>query len=89
MAGRREVRVFIRKRSYRVQTDLDEETLNRVVGIVDEVSKAIDDRIDQDNLLLLTCLQLAYNIDNISGLLGALDRRLNKLEPWKPGSEVT
>ena len=89
MANRREVRILVGRRSYRMQTELDDATLNRVVGIVEEVCEAVDDSVDQNHLLMLTCLQLAYNIEKISELLGPLDRKLNNLEPWRPGSEVT
>ena len=80
MAERREVRIMIGKRHYRTETVLDNEELVRVVGIVNEVSDAIGSSIDQESLLMLTCLQLAYNLGKVSELLEPLDKRLKDLK---------
>ena len=45
-----------------MQTALDDPTLNRVTAIVDEVGQAIGSGTNQDDLLMLTCLQLAYTL---------------------------
>ena len=82
MAERREIRVTIGQRSYPMQTELDDDTLNRVVGIVNEVCGAISGNVDHDSLLMLTCLQLAYNLEKISRLLEPLDEKLNELKPY-------
>ena len=79
MATRREVRIPIGKRNYRMQTELDDDTLNRVVGVVNEVCGAING-VDQDNLLMLACLQMAYNLEKATGLLESLDRKLDGLK---------
>ena len=79
MASRREVRIPIGKRSYHMQTELDDEMFNRVVGIVNEVSGSIVGNLDQDSLLILTCLQLAYNLEKIAELLETFDRKLSEL----------
>ena len=82
MANRREVRVIIGKRNYRMQTELDSDTLDKIVKMVNEVCDAANSNLDQDSLLMLTCLQLAYNLEKISGLLEPLDRKLNDLGPY-------
>ena len=79
MAERREIRIPIGKRSYSMQTELDDDTINRVAGIVNEVCRAINGNIEQDELLMLTCLQLAYKLEKISERLEPLDRRLDNL----------
>ena len=84
MDERREVRVIIGKRSYRTQTELDEFTLARVTSIVDEVCKAVGYGVDQESLLMLTCLQLAYNLERIMGTFEPLKERLDKLPVWEP-----
>ena len=81
MAKLREVRIPIGKRSYPMQTELDDDTFKRVVEIVNEVCGTISDT-DQDRMLVLACLQLAYNLEKVSGLLESLDRRLNDLKPY-------
>ena len=79
MADRREVRIQIGKRSYLVQTELDDETLKRVVDIVKEAGEAVGGNVDQDNLLMFTCLQLAYNLEKTSELLRFFDSKLNDI----------
>jgi hypothetical protein len=81
LADRREVPIRIGKRGYRVQTELDDDTLRRVVGIVNEVGMAVGGNADQDKTLMLMCLQLAYYIDRISERLESLDKRLDSLKP--------
>ena len=77
MAELREVRIPIGKRSYPMQTGLDDETFKRVVGILNEIYGSVDSNTDQDRVLVLMCLQMAYKLERISGLLESLDRRLN------------
>ena len=70
-----------------MQTELDDDTLNRVIGIVNEVYGAIGGSVDQDSLLIMTCLQLAYNLETVSRHLRSLDKRLDVLDPFKHGPE--
>ena len=79
MIERREVRILVGKRHYLMQTELDDDALDHVVGIVNEICGSIGGNVDQDNLLMLTCLQLAYNLEKVSALLESLDSRLNDL----------
>jgi hypothetical protein len=67
-----------------MQTTLDKSTFSRVVSIVVEVGEAIGENTDQDNLLMLTCLQLAYSLEKVSTTLEALEKKLGKLSPWEP-----
>ena len=80
MAKQREVRILIGKRTYLMQTELDDDTLKRVVGTVNEVCGAIGKNVDQDNMLVLTCLHLAYNIEKISKRLKFIDRKLSDMK---------
>ena len=80
MADRREVRIQIGKRNYLVQTELDNETLKRVVDIVKEAGGAINGNVDQENLLMFTCLQLAYSLEKTSELLEFFNRRFDDLK---------
>jgi len=63
-----------------MQTELDDDTFKRVVGIMDEVCAALSGKIDHDKLLVLMCLQLAYKLEKVSGTLESLDKRLNDLK---------
>ena len=88
MAELREIRVLIGKRSYRMQTALDESMLSRVMSIVNEVAEAIGDGVGQDHLMMLTCLQLAYSLEKIKEGLGPLAERLEDLPSWLPFAEI-
>ena len=70
-----------------MQTVLDEPTLSRVVSIVDEVGQAIESGTDQDHLLMLTCLQLAYTLEKVSKKLESLEEKLQNISAWVPSSE--
>ena len=88
MAELREVRILIGKRSYRMQTALDESALAQVTALAAEVSESIGDGIDQENLLLLTCLQLSYSLEKMSSRLNHLLKKLNCLEPLDFDSDI-
>jgi len=77
----REVRIPIGKQDYPMQTELDDDTFKRVIGIVDEACSVLDKKIEQEKLLVLVCLQLAYKLEKFSGALEAIDKRLNELKP--------
>jgi len=66
-----------------MQTKLDDDMLNKVVGIVNDIYGTIGDSGDQDSLLIMTCLQLAYNLEMVSGHLRSLDSKLDAIEPLK------
>ena len=87
MIERQEVRILIGKRNYRMQTDLDESEVLRVTGIVKEIARTIGDNLDQDKLLLLTCLHLAYNMEKISKTLEQLLDKIENATPWESGAE--
>ena len=80
MAEPREVRILIGKRHYTMQTELDNDELNGVVDIVNEVCGSISDPADQEDMLMLTCLHLAYNLKKISKVLEPVNKRLNDLK---------
>jgi hypothetical protein len=81
---RREVQILIGKRLYRMQTELDEGTLSKVTDIVTNLARALGEDINQDHLLMLMCLQLAYNLEKISMTLKPLQEKLDNLTPWEP-----
>jgi hypothetical protein len=67
-----------------MHTDLDEDTLRRIDDIVQSVCGAIGNEVSQDNLLMLTCLQLAYNLEKVERRLAHLEGKLTALERWEP-----
>lgn len=66
----REVPVRVGKKVYFLGTALDDETLVRVSDIISEVVGEFADGLDQERVLLLSCLQLAWTLDKIGSRLG-------------------
>jgi len=60
-----------------MQTELDDDTFKRVVGILDEVCATLGGNIDHEKLMVLMCLQLAYKLEKFSGTLESLEKKLN------------
>ena len=87
MYERREFQISIGKRTYRMQTDLSESESLRVRDVVSDISRSMGDDFEQDQILLLTCLQLAYNLEKISQTLEPLNDRLGNLTPWRPSGK--
>ncbi len=86
MSELREVRILIGRRSYRMQTALDEATLERVTSMVTEIATDVGAGVDQDTLLMFTCLQLAYSLDKIAQRLQPVEDRVREGNlPAKPG----
>jgi hypothetical protein len=82
VAELREVHILIGKRNYRIQTALDDPTLERIRAIISEITSALGDDVDQEKRLMLTCLQLAYSVEKISWRLGAMTSRLEEAEEF-------
>jgi hypothetical protein len=83
----REVTIVIGKRLYTIYTVLDKPTFDRVAAIVKGVSASLKSGTGQDNLLMLTCMQLAYGLEKTMGRLAPLADALENLEPWASAPE--
>ena len=86
----REVYLSIGKGSYSIRTPLNEEDLERVKALVRQAGPHPGNcahvpfrGMDQETLLLLTCLQLAYSLDSVTAKLEELSNRLGIL-PEEP-----
>jgi hypothetical protein len=62
--------------------NLDKPAFDRVAAIVKGVSASLKDDIDQDHLLMLTCMRLAYGLEKAAEKLAPLADALENLEPW-------
>lgn len=65
MSARQSITVHIRGRDFRVRTDGDEESLQRVAGYLDETMEKIERRtgtVDSLDVALLTALNLAREV---------------------------
>jgi hypothetical protein len=83
----RDVTIVIGKRRYNISTVLDKPVFDRVAAIVKKVSASLKDDIDQDHLLMLTCMQLAYGLEKTVHGLASLVEALENLEPREPAPE--
>jgi len=70
-ASLREVTIRIGKKSYFLKTTLDDESLRGISSLSAEITKEFAGSLDQEYLLLLSCLQLAW-------ILEKLGRKLEK-----------
>lgn len=90
MSQLREVFLNIGKQSYSVKTRLDKETLERVRGMINEACGSPVKGVSQEDLLMLTCLQLAYMLDTVSGKLFMLHEDLAAAmeKEWPPAEDA-
>ncbi len=68
MPSLREVTVKIGKKTYYLRTSLDDESLESITGMAAEIADGIENT-DQENVLLLTCLQLAWHLQKLGKTL--------------------
>lgn len=70
----RDVPITIGKKTYTLQTSLDQESLARVRELIANTAGNIPGAPDQELLLVLCCLQMAYYADRTGERLEALLR---------------
>lgn len=61
----RDVTIRIGKKSYFLKTSLDDESLKGITSLSTEITREFENSLDQENLLLLSCLQLAWLLEKI------------------------
>ncbi|MDI3531891.1 MAG: hypothetical protein PWR28_236 [Synergistaceae bacterium] len=69
---KRSVRIKLGKRSYNVRTALEPEQLDRIVALLHRVVEESGNNRDQEELLVLTSLRLAFFLDDIASKLESL-----------------
>ena len=78
MKTSRDVFLTIGKGTYTIHTPLNNEELDRIKALIDEACGGIVKEAKQEDLLMLTCLRLAYSLDAVNGklmnILGLLDQ---------------
>ena len=77
MRTSRDVFLTIGKSSYAFNTPIDNETLDRLKAIIDEACGEIIKGASQEDILMITCVRLAYSIDTLNGKLKSI---LEKIE---------
>ncbi len=72
----RELLLTIGKKTYSIKTPLDDEVLERVQDLIDEACGVPVRGVNQEDLLILTCLKLAYSLDSATMKLNSLLSRV-------------
>ncbi len=66
MRTSRDVFLTIGKGSYTIHTPLENDELDRIKGLIDEACGEIITGAKQEDLLMITCLKLAYSLDTVN-----------------------
>ncbi|MBQ6919558.1 MAG: hypothetical protein IJQ74_04455 [Synergistaceae bacterium] len=69
MRTSRDVFLTIGKGSYTIHTPLGNDEIDRVKAIINEACGEVVKGAKQEDLLMLTCLRLAYSLDSVNGKL--------------------
>ena len=78
----RDLLLTIGKKAYSIKTPLDDEVLERVQDLIDEACGVPVRGVNQEDMLVLTCLKLAYSLDSATMRLNSLLARVGQgLEP--------
>lgn len=77
MSMSRDVWITIGKQNYSVETALDLDAVERIESLISSACVSPAKGINQEELLVLACLQLAYSLDKASE---ALEGLLHELE---------
>ena len=73
----RDVFLTIGKGTYTIHTPLSNDELDRIKALIDEACGSVIKEAKQEDLLMLTCLRLAYTLDSTGVKLNDI---LNRLE---------
>ena len=77
MRTSRDVFLTIGKGSYTIHTPLENDEIDRVKALIDEACGEIVKGAKQEDLLMLTCLRLAYSLDSVNGKLRRILERID------------
>lgn len=77
MRTSRDVFLTIGKSTYTIHTPLDTEELDRVKSLIDEACGKIVKGAQQDDMLMLACLRLAYSLDTVNEKLRKILERID------------
>ncbi|MBQ7168803.1 MAG: hypothetical protein IJR63_02735 [Synergistaceae bacterium] len=77
MRTSRDVFLTIGKGTYTIHTPLENDEIDRVKALIDEACGEVVKGAKQEDLLMLTCLRLAYNLDSVNGKLRRILERID------------
>ena len=73
----RDIAFNIGKGLYNINTSLDNEAIDRVKTLINEACGEIHKGAKQEDLLMLTCLRLAYSLDAVNEKLKKVVQKLD------------
>ncbi|MBR6901815.1 MAG: cell division protein ZapA [Synergistaceae bacterium] len=76
MRTSRDVYLTIGKNSYTFNTPIDNEVLDRIKKLIDEACGEIVKGARQEDILMLTCVRLAYSLDMVNEKLKKILERM-------------
>ena len=80
MRTSRDVYLTIGKGSYTLNTSIDNEEFDRIKSLIDDACGEIVKGARQEDVLMLTCVRLAYALDSVNeklkGVLSQLNERI-------------
>ncbi|MBQ7559781.1 MAG: cell division protein ZapA [Synergistaceae bacterium] len=76
MRTSRDVYLTIGKSSYTMNTPIDNEVLDRIKALIDEACGEIVKGAKQEDILMLTCVRLAYSLDTVNEKLKKILARI-------------
>ena len=77
MRTSRDVFLTIGKGSYTIHTPLENDELDRIKALIDDACGEIVKGAKQEDLLMLTCLRLAYSLDAVNEKLRKILERID------------
>lgn len=78
MRTSRDVSLTIGKGIYTIHTPLENEEIDRIKALIDEACGEIVKGAKQEDMLMLTCLKLAYSLDSVNEKLRKILERIDK-----------
>ncbi|MBQ3395941.1 MAG: hypothetical protein IJR43_09240 [Synergistaceae bacterium] len=77
MKTSRDVFLTIGKGTYSIHTPLSDEEIDRVKAVIDDACGEILKGASQEDMLMLTCLRLAYSLDAVNEKLKKILERID------------
>ncbi|NLM70459.1 MAG: hypothetical protein GX181_00680 [Synergistaceae bacterium] len=74
----RDVTIKVGKNSYSIKTTLDDDSLGRISSLLADAAERTDSSQDQEKVLLILCLQLAWALEKTLSKLEAISEELEK-----------
>ena len=77
MRTSRDVSLTIGKGIYTIHTPLNNDEMDRIKALIDEACGEIVKGAKQEDMLMLTCLKLAYSLDSVNEKLRKILERID------------